>query len=66
MILARRELREKDVLLNTRRTRKIGKRVALKGRYLLIKEDILKVVQDLEEGTKEKGRKKEEKRRNIY
>ena len=43
-ILARRELREKDVLLNTRNTRKKGKRVALKGKYLLIKEDILKVV----------------------
>ena len=43
-ILARRELREKDVLLNTRKTRKKGKRVALKGKYLLIKEDILKVV----------------------
>jgi hypothetical protein len=61
-ILARRELREKDVLLNTRRTRKTGKRVALKGKYLLTKEDILKVVQDLEEGTKKKrtkeGRKK--------
>jgi hypothetical protein len=44
VILARRELRKKDVLLNTRRTRKIGKRVALKGKYLLTKEDILKVV----------------------
>jgi hypothetical protein len=57
-ILARRELREKDVLLNTRKTRKKGKRVALKGKYLLTKEDILKVVQDLEEGTKKKKRKK--------
>jgi hypothetical protein len=65
-ILAWRELREKDVLLNMRRTRKTGKRVALKGKYLLTKEDILKVVQDLEEGTEKKGRKKEEKRRNIY
>jgi hypothetical protein len=48
-------LREKDVLLNTRKTRKKGKRVALKGKYLLTKEDILKVVklvQDLKEGTK--------------
>jgi Holliday junction resolvase len=44
-ILARRELREKDVLLNTRKTRETGKRVALKGKYLLKKEDILKVVQ---------------------
>jgi hypothetical protein len=43
-ILARRELREKDKLLNTRKTRKTGKRVALKGKYLLTKEDILKVV----------------------
>jgi hypothetical protein len=57
-ILARRELRKKDVLLNTRKTRKTGKRVALKGKYLLTKEDILKVVQDLEEGTKKKKAKK--------
>ena len=65
-ILARRELRKKDVLLNTRKTRKTGKRVALNGKYLLIKEDILKVVQDLKEGTKKKKTKKEEERRNIY
>jgi hypothetical protein len=57
-ILARRELRKKDVLLNTRKTRKLGKRVALKGKYLLIREDILKVVQDLEEGTKKKKTEK--------
>jgi len=35
-------------------TRKTGKRVALKGKYLLTKEDILKVVRDLEEETKKK------------
>jgi hypothetical protein len=57
-ILARRELREKDVLLNTRKTRKKGKRVALKGKYLLTKEDILKVVRDLEGETKKKKTKK--------
>jgi hypothetical protein len=56
-ILARKELCKKDVLLNTRKTRKKGKRVALKGKYLLTKEDILKVVQDLEEGTKTKKTK---------
>ena len=38
--------------------RKTGKKVALKGKYLLKKEDILKVVQDLEEGTKKKKTKK--------
>jgi hypothetical protein len=32
--------------------------VALKGKYLLTKEDILKVVQNLEEGTKKKKMKK--------
>jgi hypothetical protein len=32
--------------------------VALKGKYLLTKEDILKVVQDLKEGTKKKKIKK--------
>jgi len=57
-ILARRELRGKDVLLNTRKTRRKGKRVALKGKYLLTKEDILKVVWDLEEETKKKKTKK--------
>jgi hypothetical protein len=61
-ILARRELREKDVLLDTRKTRKTGKRVALKGKYLLAKEDVLKVVQDLKEGTKKKKTKKEGKK----
>jgi hypothetical protein len=43
MILARRELHNKEVLLNTRKTRKKGKRVALKGKCLLTKEDIFKV-----------------------
>jgi Holliday junction resolvase len=42
-ILARRELRKKELLLNTRKTRKTGKRVASKSKYLLTKKDILKV-----------------------
>jgi hypothetical protein len=59
-ILARRELRKKDVLLNTRKTCRKGKRVALKGKYLFTREDILKVtlVLDLEEETKKKKTKK--------
>jgi hypothetical protein len=61
-ILAQRELRKKDVLLNTRKTRKKGKRIAGKSKYLLTKEDILKVVQDLKEGTKKKKTKKEGKK----
>ena len=43
-ILAWRELRKKDKLLNTRKTRKTSKRVALKSKYILIKENIIKVV----------------------
>jgi hypothetical protein len=39
--------------------------VALNGKHLLIKEDILKVVQDLKEGTKKKNTKKEEKQQNT-
>jgi hypothetical protein len=55
------------VLLNTRKTRAKGKRVvALQGKYLLTKEDILKVVQDLEEGTKKNKTKKEGKTDEIY
>ena len=41
-----------------RRTCKTGKRVALKSKYFLTKEDILRVVQDLKEGTKKKKTKK--------
>jgi hypothetical protein len=57
-ILARRKLRKKNILLNTHKTRKTGKRVALKSKYLLTEENILKVVQDLKEGTKKKKTKK--------
>jgi hypothetical protein len=42
-ILARRELRKKELLLNTRKTRRMGKRVTLKSKYLLTKKDILKM-----------------------
>jgi hypothetical protein len=40
--------------------------VALKGKYLLTKEDILKVVQDLEEGTEKKKTKKRRKKDEVY
>jgi hypothetical protein len=43
-ILARRELREKEELLNRRRSYKKGKRVALKGKHLLYRDEILQVV----------------------
>jgi hypothetical protein len=57
-ILARRELREKEDLLNRRRERKKGKRVALKGKFLLSKDEILEVVKNIEKEAKEKKSKK--------
>jgi len=45
---------------------KTGERVALKGKYLLIKKDILKVIQDLKEGTKKKKTKKRRKKDKVY
>ena len=57
-ILARRELREKEDLLNRRRERKKGKRVALKGKFLLSKGEILEVVKNIEKEAKEKKNKK--------
>lgn len=57
-ILARRELREKEELLNRRRSYKKGKRVALKGKFLLSKDDILEVVKNVEKEAKEKKSKK--------
>jgi hypothetical protein len=57
-ILAQKELYKKEILLNTRKTHKTSKRVALKGKYFLTKDDILKVVQNLEKRTKKKKTKK--------
>jgi hypothetical protein len=55
-ILARRELREKDILFNTRKTRKTGKRVA--NTSLQKRISLSKLVRDLEERTKKKKTKK--------
>jgi hypothetical protein len=57
-ILAHRELREKEDLLNRRRERKKGKRVALKGKSLLSKDKIFKIVKNIEKEGKEKKSKK--------
>jgi hypothetical protein len=62
-ILARRELREKDELLNRRRSYKKGKRVALKGKHLLSRDEILQVVINIENEVKQKEDKKGRKRK---
>jgi hypothetical protein len=65
-ILARRELRKKDVLLNTRKRRKTGKRVALRTNTSLQKRISLRWFKILKKELKIKRRKKEGKRRNTY
>jgi hypothetical protein len=62
-IVARRELREKEELLNRRRSYKKGKRVALKGKHLLSRDEILQVVINIEKEVKQKKEKKGKKRK---
>jgi hypothetical protein len=57
-ILAYRELREKEDLLNRYYECKKGKRVTLKGKFLLSKDKILEIVRNIEKEAKEKKSKK--------
>jgi hypothetical protein len=63
--LLRRELREKDALLNARKKRKIGKRVAIEGRVILSRDSILREVEKAEKVVKEKKAKKGKKKAPI-
>jgi hypothetical protein len=63
--LLRRELREKDAILNTRKTRKTGKRIGIEARIILSRVSILREVERAEEATKAKKTKKGKKRRII-
>ena len=63
--LLRRELREKDALLNTRKKRKTGKRVAIEGRVILSRDSILREVEKVEKVVKEKKAKKSKKKAPI-
>jgi hypothetical protein len=56
--LLRRELREKDVLLNARKKRKTGKRVAIEGRVILSRDSILREVEKAEKVVREKKARK--------
>jgi hypothetical protein len=63
--LLRRELREKDAILNTRKTRKTGKRIAIEGYVILLRASILREVEKAEEAIKVKKTKKGKKRKII-
>jgi hypothetical protein len=60
--LLRRSNAEKDTLLEVRRTRKKGKRVAIQGKHVLSTAEILKIVENAE---KEVPKKKQGKKRKL-
>jgi hypothetical protein len=60
-----RELYKKDVILNIRKTRKIGKYVVIEGRVILSRASILREVEKVEEAIKAKKTKKGRKRKII-
>jgi hypothetical protein len=57
-IRLRRELREKDALLNTRKERKKGKRVVLKGQIVVSRDSIIREVERIDKEAEEKKVKK--------
>jgi len=63
--LLRRELREKDALLNARKKRKTGKRIAIEGRVILSRDSILREVENVEKVVKEKKARKSKKKAPI-
>jgi hypothetical protein len=56
--LLRKDLREKEVLLDTYRTRKSGKRVILKDRIIISRETIQREVKKIDNQTSVKKKKK--------
>jgi hypothetical protein len=64
-MLLRRELREKDAILDTHKTYKTGKHVAIKGYIILSKASILREIEKAEEAIKAKKTKKGRKRKII-
>lgn len=59
----RKELADTRELLRTRKARKTGKRVALKGRFVFSTQEVLEIARQAEEGgAKAKGRKRRQQR----
>jgi hypothetical protein len=59
--LLRKDPREKEVLLDTYRTRKSGKRVILKDQIIISRESIQREVEKIDNQSSEKKKKKKEK-----
>lgn len=63
LITLRKELADTKELLRTRKARKTGKRVALKGRFVFSTQEVLEIARQAEEETaKKKGRKRRRQR----
>jgi hypothetical protein len=50
-VTLRRQLKEAEALLSTRKVRKKGKRVALKGRFVFSTQEVLEMVEEAEAET---------------
>jgi hypothetical protein len=61
----KRVIYKKDTILNTYKTYKIGKRVVIEGRVILLRASILREVEKAEEAIKTKKTKKGRKRKTI-
>ena len=65
LITIRKELTEQRELLQTRKKRKKGKRVALKGRFVFSTQEVLDIVKEAEEETAAKKSRKRPRKRSI-
>jgi len=57
-VTLRQQLKEAEALLSTRKIRKTGKRVALKGRFVFSTQEVLKMVEEAEAETAAKQSRK--------
>jgi hypothetical protein len=64
-VTLRKQLKDAEELLSTRKVRKKGKRVALKGRFVFSTEEVLRLVEEAETETAKKQTGKRPRRRKI-
>ena len=61
----RKELKQKDELLNARKRRKKGKRIAVEGKFVFTTEEVLQLVKEAEAETATKKARKQPRKRPI-
>jgi hypothetical protein len=64
-ITLRKQLKEAEGLLNTRKIRKTGKRVALKGKFVFSTQEVHKLVEEAEAETARKQSRKQPRKRKL-